>query len=114
MAYADESALVPVDEALAPVLGTGHAAVQLTWPAAAKADGGAFFYTVFRSPSDGSGGVDCDDPACVLTMQRLANAGAASTTYLDFNPAVPAGTWTYRLGISANWHADENDGGLLA
>ncbi len=62
VADAAEGALVPVDAAILPQAFGGHVAAQVGWPAA-RADGGHFFYTVFRSPSDGSGGVDCDAEA---------------------------------------------------
>jgi hypothetical protein len=45
-------------------------------------------------------------------MQRLASS--ENTTYLDFNPEVPPGRWTYRIGLNANWHSDSNAGGLVA
>ena len=41
-------------------------------------------------------------------------AGSLVNSYLDFNPEVPPGRWTYRVGLSANWHSDPNAGGLLA
>jgi len=115
VAYPDEGALVPVDNDLQPSANGGHVAAQLVWPSV-QSDGAATFYTVFRSPADGSGGVSCNSDRgagrCVLAMQRLA--GSTVNSYLDFNPEVPAGRWTYRVGLSANWHADLNAGGLLA
>jgi hypothetical protein len=116
VAYPGESALVPVDRALLPLASGGHVAVQLTWPSVQTDGGEAFFYTVFRSPGDGSGGVTCDTghgaKRCTLVMQRLASS--SSTSYLDFNPEVPEGKWTYRIGLNANSHADPNAGGLVA
>ena len=113
--YPGERALVPVDEALLPSAYGGHVAAQLTWPTV-QSDGAASFYTVFRSAGDGSGGVACDSDhgatRCVLAMRRLASLTVNS--YLDFNPEVPPGRWTYRVGLSANWHADPGAGGLLA
>jgi hypothetical protein len=43
-------------------------------------------------------------------MQRLASSIDAS--YLDFNPEVPSGSWTYRIGLAANSHSDPSAGGL--
>jgi hypothetical protein len=115
VAYADEQALVPVDNALLPHLSTGHAAVELTWPSVRTREA-ASFYTILRSRGNGSGGISCDTGRgarrCTLVMQRLANS--EGTTYLDFNPEVPPGRWTYRIGLNANWHSDPNVGGLVA
>jgi hypothetical protein len=113
--YSDEDVLAPVDDALLPLASADHLAVQLTWPTV-RGDGATSYYTVYRSPGDGSGSVACDTAhgaaRCVLTMQRLASL--TGTSYRDFNPAVPPGTWTYRVGLNANWHADPNAEGLLA
>jgi hypothetical protein len=114
VAYPDEHALVPVDKSFQPQASAGPGAVALTWPAK-HSDGAASFYTVFRSPANGSGGIACDDAhgaaRCVLAMQRLASSIDAS--YLDFNPEVPSGRWTYRIGLAANWHADPSAGGVM-
>jgi hypothetical protein len=113
VAYADEHALVPVDRSLQPQASAGPGAVQITWPAV-RTDGADSFYTIFRSQTDASGGVACTGahgaPRCVLTMQRLASSIDAS--YLDFNPEVPSGSWTYRIGLAANSHSDPSAGGL--
>ncbi len=113
--YPDDRVLVPVDDALLPQASGGQAAVQLTWPRM-QPDGAASFYTILRSPGNGSGGITCDTGSgaarCVLVMQRLA--GSTVNSYLDSDPVVPPGRWTYRIGLSANWHADVNAGGLLA
>jgi hypothetical protein len=115
VAYPGEGALVPIDDALLPQASGGHVAAQLAWPSA-QSDGATSFYTVFRSPADGSGGVTCDRDhgatRCVLAMQRLASS--TTNSYLDFNPEVPAGRWTYRVGLNANWHTDPSAGGLVA
>lgn len=114
VAYADEHVLVPVDGGLRPQAGGGHAAVSLIWPTV-DTDEAAHFYLVFRSPGDGSGSVACTRRGashCVLTMQKLGSS--IGSAYLDFNPEVPAGRWTYRIGLAANWHSDPSAGGLLA
>jgi hypothetical protein len=113
VAYADDRALVPVAENFQPLAGPKGGGVSLTWPAR-QADGAAFFYTVFRGPADGSGGVAYDRARgamrCALTMQRLGSSSEPS--YFDGAP-VPSGNWTYRVGLTANWHADPNAGGVL-
>jgi len=114
VAYAGEHALVPVDDSLLPQVNGGHVAASLTWPEA-HADGGKHFYVVFRSAGERSGSVACTKHGasqCVLTMQALGTPLVA--TYLDFNPEVPAGRWTYRIGLTANWHTDPAAGGLVA
>jgi hypothetical protein len=113
VAFSDEHALLPIDKSFQPQASAGPGAVSITWPAR-KTDGAAF-YTIFRSPGNGSGGVACaaghGAARCVLAMERLASSIDAS--YLDINPEMPSGRWTYRVALAANWHADPNAGGLV-
>lgn len=114
IAYAGEHVLVPVDDSLLPQANGGHVAAFLTWRDV-HADGGKHFYVVFRSASERSGSAACTKHGaaqCVLTMQPLGTP--LVPTYLDFNPEVPEGRWTYRIGLTANWHTDPAAGGLLA
>jgi hypothetical protein len=114
VAYADDHALVPIAENFQPQAGPHLGGVSLTWPAQ-KADGAVVFYTVFRGPADGSGGVVCDRGRgarrCVLALQRLGSSSGAS--YFDGAP-VPPGNWTYRVGLTANWNDDPNAGGVTS
>jgi hypothetical protein len=111
--YANERALVPIAESFQPVAGPLGGGVSLTWPAR-KSDGAAVFYTVFRGPADGSGGVSCDRghgaTRCVLAMQRLGSS--IEPSYYDGAP-VPSGEWTYRVALTANWRQDPNAGGVM-
>jgi hypothetical protein len=114
VAYPNDRALVPIDEGLRPQASATSTAVTLAWPTV-ETNGAVHFYEIFRSLSNGSGGITCAMPGaarCVLAMQWLGSATANS--YFDFNPIVPPGHWTYRIGLTANWHTDPNGGGLVA
>ena len=83
--------------------GTKPGTVYLQWPAAKTPAGAKPFYVVFRSPASVPGRLDCNrDGAarCVLGMQRLGSTPGLS--YADIAPPVPAGDWTYRIGVAAN------------
>jgi hypothetical protein len=115
VAYADDRALVPVTGTVLPATGTRPGTVYLQWPAAKKPAGATVFYEIFRSPGSLPGGIACDrgDGAarCVLGMQRLGSTPGLA--YSDIAPPVPAGKWTYRIGLAANWQKDPNAGGLV-
>jgi hypothetical protein len=80
-------------------------AVQLAWQAQ-PSSAAAVFYRVFRSNA-ADGGLACantpgdasDD--CRLFME--SRAATKTTSFVD-NPG--RGTWTYRIGVSANWLND--------
>jgi hypothetical protein len=114
VAYTDDPALVPIAENFQPEGSPHFGGVSLTWPAR-KADGAAVFYVIFRGPADGSGGVACGRAGgaarCVLTMRRLGSSSEPS--YFDLAP-VASGNWTYRVGLTANWHHDPNAAGVLS
>jgi hypothetical protein len=99
------NSLIPVSSELAPRAGVREGAVTLSWqhrPAAA----GAVFYRVLRAgPTD-------DGLACGGTPDRVADdcrlfmeeiAASRGTSYVD-EPG--PGTWSYRIGLSANWLND--------
>jgi hypothetical protein len=44
-------------------------------------------------------------------MQRLGSTPGLS--YSDIAPPVPAGAWTYRIGLAANSAADTGGSGLV-
>jgi hypothetical protein len=107
-------ALVPVVKSLTPATGTKPGTVYLQWPAAKTPAGAAPFYVVYRSPATVPDGVGCErDGAarCVLGMQRLGST--VSPSYSDIAPPVPAGDWTYRIGLAANSAADVGGSGLV-
>jgi hypothetical protein len=108
-----DTALVPVVKSLAPASGAKPGTVYLQWPAAKTPAGATPFYVVYRSPASVPDGVACErDGAarCVLGMQRLGSTAALA--YSDIAPPVPAGEWTYRIGLAANSAADLGGSGL--
>jgi hypothetical protein len=115
VADADDRALVPVTRTFQPVTGTRPGTVYLQWPAAKKPAGATAFYEIFRSPGSVPGGIVCDRgegaTRCVLAMQRLGSTPGLA--YSDIAPPVPAGKWTYRIGLAANWQKDPSAGGLV-
>ena len=113
--YAEDHALVPVVGGFQPVTGTRPGIVYLQWPAAKKPEGATAFYVIFRSPATVPGGLVCARSGgaaqCVLGMQRLAST--TKLLYADIAPPVPAGRWTYRIGLAANSQSDPAGGGLM-
>jgi len=101
-------------KSLAPATGANPATVYLQWPAAKTPAGAKAFYVVYRSPASVPDGVACERGGaarCVLGMQRLGSTAALS--YSDIAPPVPAGDWTYRVGLAANSAADIGASGLV-
>jgi hypothetical protein len=94
--------LVPVSAKVAPRATVDGDGVRLSWRAR-PAKGTDVFYRVLRAPGENSigcgGGTGADD--CRLYME--APAATRSTSYVD-RPG--PGTWTYRVGVSANWLDD--------
>jgi hypothetical protein len=94
--------LVPVSARVAPRATADGDGVRLSWRAR-PAKGTEVFYRVLRAPGENStgcaGGSGADD--CRLYMD--APAATRSTSYVD-RPG--SGTWTYRVGVSANWLDD--------
>jgi hypothetical protein len=112
--YVLERVQVPVVDGLAPATGTRPGTVYLQWPAVKTPSAGSPFYVVFRSPKSVPGGLICDrDGAarCVLGMQRIGNT--TGPAYSDISPPVPAGDWTYRIGVAANAQRDSGGSGLM-
>jgi hypothetical protein len=104
-AVREAASLVPVDPGLAPHATVIDNSVRLSWHGEPPR-GAAVFYRVLRAgPVDG--GMACantppdasDD--CRLFMDSVG--ATRVTTYVD-KPA--RGTWTYRIGTSANWLDD--------
>jgi hypothetical protein len=113
VAYGPDNALVPVSRSLRATGDGQPGAGVVNWPPT-TAEGAKAFYVVFRSPSDGSGGLTCDRGGgaarCALAMQLLGST--REVQYLDVAPPVPSGRWTYRVGLAANFHDDTSGGGL--
>jgi hypothetical protein len=47
----------------------------------------------------------------MLAMERLGST--TGLAYSDIAPPVPAGDWTYRIGLAANSRADSGGSGLM-
>jgi hypothetical protein len=100
-----ENTLIPVSTSVHLHASTTPGTVHLTWSSSA-AGTAAGFYRVMRT-SGTSGGVGCagrrngssDD--CVLYADSVGTTKA--TSFVD-RPG--RGTWTYRIGIAANWLDD--------
>jgi hypothetical protein len=100
--------LVPVSAAINPRASAVNGRVQLAWNQR-PAKTASVFYRIMRANGSNAGlscantpGTSSDD--CRLFMDA---PGAATTTSFIDQPG--PGTWTYRIGVSANWL---NDTGL--
>jgi hypothetical protein len=115
--------LVPVERRLAPTAAASGRDVELRWPAYGTGRS-VVFYRVLRSapaeadPGDPTkplarNGVRCDtavagSPDCALQMTTVGLARGRA--WVD---RPPAGTWVYRIGLSANSADDVLLGDLL-
>jgi hypothetical protein len=97
--------LIPVSSAIDARTDTRAGAVRLSWRRQPSA-GGAVFYRVFRAPGRNQG-MGC--------AGRLNNASDNCRLYVEeigvtragrFVDRPGAGTWTYRIGVAANWLDD--------
>jgi hypothetical protein len=104
-------------DTLIPVSGTVHASVsngrvRLTWPDLKPGTARAFYH-VLRAKSTATGDIGCagrlNNAAdnCVLFTKSIATTNA--TTFVD-RPG--SGTWTYRVGVAANWLNDPTLGDI--
>ena len=113
----DQGALaVRAPDTLIPVAGNVHASVEngtvrLTWRGL-KPRSGRVFYNVLRSDAP-NGDVGCagrlngSSDNCVLSTQTIA-----TTRSTEFTDRPGPGTWTYRIGVSANWLNDPTLGDM--
>ena len=97
--------LVPVSGSVAPEASVNANAVDLSWQPQGSSRT-KLFYRVLRAPKAAGGTASCggrqnasDD--CRLYMDPVGTA--AGTSFVD-RPG--PGTWTYRVGVSANWLND--------
>jgi Dolichyl-phosphate-mannose-protein mannosyltransferase len=97
--------LVPVSGRIAPHARAHGREVRLAWRGR-PARTAAVFYRVLRSPPPGDGSGCADAPESVADDCRVyaQSPGATPTTSFVDHPG--AGTWTYRIGVSANWLND--------
>jgi hypothetical protein len=96
---------VPVSSHVTPTASLDGSKVRLAWKSDKPAPG-AVFYTVLRTKG-ANAGVGCagrlNGAADDCRLYAEAPAATAATSYVD-EPG--AGTWTYRIGVSANWLDD--------
>jgi hypothetical protein len=105
-AVREAASLVPVSSDLRPRVTTADNTVRLEWQRAKAPPKTAIFYRILRAQGNGAGtgcahrrGNASDD--CRLYMDAV---GATRTSTFTDRP--PPGTWTYRIGTSANWLND--------
>jgi hypothetical protein len=124
---------VPVDPSFDVSVTEAPDGQQITWrpPRSAAA---RVFYRVFRAPTPqlawlgGNGGagdptlpkgiegIRCLPPTggakdCRLEMELIGTT--TGTSWVDPDHPLPAGRWTYRVGLSANWLNDLNGGDVM-
>ncbi|MEN3310784.1 MAG: hypothetical protein V7645_113 [Actinomycetota bacterium] len=96
---------IPVDSTIGARATASGDAVQLDWQAqpSSAAD---VFYRVFRS-SAADGGLACaNTPGDTSDDCRLGMDSRAAIKTTSFVDKPGSGTWTYRIGVSANWLND--------
>jgi hypothetical protein len=119
--YFDEHVIVPVDAGFTADVGRGGGGELVTWkpPSSGAAH---VFYRVYRArpvvPAPdptlppGRDGIRCTPTSgasdCRLEMQFLGTTRA--TSFVD---KPPAGPWTYRIALTANWLNDQSGGDVL-
>jgi hypothetical protein len=121
--YFDQNVFVPIDQFPVTAKRSGDA-VQLSWPAV-QDPSAQVFYRVFRAPPSALdpdkpdvypplvAGVNCvhEHPGsaadCRLKMETIS-----VTTQPGFVDHA-AGSWSYRVGVSANWRNDSNLGDVV-
>jgi len=96
--------LLPVSSAVGLAASTDGGVVHLEWRPRSS-PGASVFYRVFRAketPDVGCAGrLGNSSDNCQLSTEEV---GSARTTSFDDRPG--PGTWTYRIGVSANWLND--------
>jgi hypothetical protein len=124
--YFDENVVVPVDDGFTVQVGRGGGGELVRWnpPASPGTD---VFYRVYRARPT----VKAPDPTLppghegirCLPLTTYGRAGAVDCrlemTYLgstrehSFVDKPPAGPWTYRIGLTANWLGDTSRGDVM-
>jgi hypothetical protein len=100
-----ESTFIPVSAGVHVDAGASGRSVRLSWHGG-NAGTGSAFYRVLRTGGT-NGGVVCpgrrngSSDICALYMNSVATT--KSTSYVDH---VGPGSWTYRIGVAANWLDD--------
>jgi hypothetical protein len=98
---------VPTSTAFHPQVAASGGAVRLRWHAV-KSRAGATTYTIYRRP--GANDVFCGpirNAPDLCTLYADVAGTSRTTTFVD---RPPTGTWTYRVGMTANWLDDPHAG----
>jgi hypothetical protein len=104
VAYPDS--LLPVTGAVRPQASAAGGAVRLSWNGW-RSRPARVFYRVLRSyPTLSNGGLGCSGTAKGANDCRLYMQTAGSTKATSFVDRPGPGTWTYRVGVAANWLDD--------
>jgi hypothetical protein len=114
------SLFLPIDSTWQPSVEGVEGGLQLHWPAS-RVSGGNVFYVVYRSPVNYrfysndklvDQGLMCTPASgatvCSIEMDEVARG--RDTVVID-RPG--PGTWTYRIGVAANWLDDPAQGDVL-
>jgi hypothetical protein len=102
------SSLLPITGSVTPRLSTADGAVSVTWPGW-RSRPAEVFYRVLRT-NGANGGVACAGVPRGANQCNLYMDTVASTKETSFVDRPGAGTWTYRVGVAANWLDDPNLG----
>jgi hypothetical protein len=100
-----EDKLVPVSDSVAPQTTVTGNTVRLSWKArrAGRTD---TFYRVLRAPNATGGNAACGGRQNASADCRLYMEPIGTTSGTSFVDHPPPGTWSYRIGVSANWLND--------
>jgi hypothetical protein len=121
--YPDQGVFVPVESFRVEADAAGRSA-HLSWAPPTSA-GAATFYRILRSPATQDDPDSSDNPPLIdgvncethdVTGARpcrvlMATVGTTAATTFEDRPS--PGTWSYRIGVSANWANDPTLGDVL-
>jgi hypothetical protein len=100
---------IPVSSGLSVTATPQGPSVKLAWPSQRSGHAAVFYNVLRRKEPNGSvfcsGRLNGSADQCQLAMNTAATTHA--TSYVD-HPG--KGTWTYRIGVSANWLDDDKLG----
>jgi hypothetical protein len=97
--------LVPVSGSVAPQATVNGDAVAISWKR--RGSGGTqMFYRLLRAPKAAGGDTACGGRQNAADDCQLYTVPVAATAGTSFVDHPGAGTWSYRIGVSANWLND--------
>jgi hypothetical protein len=106
--YADS--LLPVTGSVRPQASVSGGDVRLSWNAWHSRPAGVFYRVLRSYPTLSNGGLGCSGDVKGANDCRLYMETAGSTKARSFVDRPGRGTWTYRIGVAANWLNDPNFG----